>query len=41
MYLRCLLVGVYSCCCCCCCEMIASVLVDFVVEIMVVVESVD
>ena len=39
VYLRCVLVDVYSCYCCC--EMIARVLVDFAVEVVVVVESVD
>ena len=39
MYLRCVLVGVYSCCCCC--EMIAKALFDFATEVLVVIESVD
>ena len=39
VYLRCVLVDV--CSCCCCCEMIATALVDFAAEVVVVVESVD
>ena len=38
-YLLCVLVEIYSCCCCC--EMITRALVDFVAEVVVVIESVD
>ena len=40
VYFLCVLVDVCSCCCCSC-EMIARALIDFVAEVVVVVESVD